>query len=136
VRFNANYLRGFTSEKRSVNRSEVSGLAAAQIRDIARWQAGRHALAYDRGVRWDAEDIEVKGELWKTVYLPVWLYSYLQVKQNGKRFLHYVAVNACTGETMGSVPIHMPKLIATSVIVEIIGAVVGLLLAVALIILS
>ena len=132
VRFNANYIRGFTSEKRSVNREQVNELVQAQTRDIARWQAWQQAQFYDRGIRWDAENIEVKGELWKTVYLPVWLYSYLQVKSADKKFLHYVAVNACTGETMGSVPIHKPKLFAVSAIVEVIGIVAAILLAIVL----
>jgi ribosomal protein L37AE/L43A len=126
VRFNANYLRGFTSEKRSVNRDEVKGLVGAQIRDVARWNAWQHAGFYDRGIRWDVEDVRVKGELWKTVYLPVWLYSYFEQKSNGSKFLHYVAVNACTGETMGSVPIHKPKLFAVSAIIELVAAVIGI----------
>lgn len=132
VRFNANYLRGFTSEKRSVNRDEIDPLVRAQVGDIARWQAWQQATFYDRGIRWDTEDITIKGALWKTVYLPVWLYSYLEVKSNGKKFLHYVAVNACTGETMGSVPIHTPKLIAVSFVVEVVGIIVGVFLAAAL----
>jgi hypothetical protein len=129
VRFNANYLRGFTSEKRSVNRSQIEGLVAAQVRDIARWNAWQLAPFYDRGIRWDVENYTAQGELWKTVYLPVWLYSYLEQKSNGQKFLHYVAVNACTGETMGSVPIHKPKLLAVSALVEVVGIVVGVGLA-------
>jgi len=125
VRFNANYLRGFTSEKRDVNRSTVEKLVGTQVRDIARWQAWLNASFYGRGIRWDAEDVQVKGELWKTVYLPVWLYSYLQVNSNGQKFLHYVAVNACTGKTMGSVPIHKPKLLAVSAVIEVLGIIVG-----------
>ena len=35
--------------------------------------------------------------------------------------LHYIAVNARTKETMGSVPIHMPILFLVSVLVEILG---------------
>ncbi|MDR1087721.1 MAG: TFIIB-type zinc ribbon-containing protein [Coriobacteriales bacterium] len=132
VRFNANYLRGFTSEKRSVNRSQTEDLMQAQVRDIARWKAWQLAPFYNRGIRWDIQDVTVKGELWKTVYLPVWLYSYLQNKPDGSKFLHYVAVNACTGETMGSVPIHKPKLLAISAIIEIIGIVLGVFLAVVL----
>ena len=128
VRFNANYLQGFTSEKRNVNRDQVSDLVLAQVRDVARWNAWQNAQFYDRGIRWDVEDLDVKGELWKTVYLPVWLYSYLQVKSDGSKFLHYVAVNACTGETMGSVPIHKPKLVFISVIVEIFGIALAILL--------
>lgn len=37
--------------------------------------------------------------------------------------LHYVAVNARTKEAMGSVPIHMPKLLLCSGIVEAISAI-------------
>ena len=62
----------------------------------------------------------VKGQQWKAAYLPVWLYSYQQVKGD-KKLLHYVAVNARTKETMGSVPIHMPKLLGVSALVEILG---------------
>lgn len=132
VRFNANYLRGFTSEKRNVNRDQISSLVTTQVRDIARWQAWQQATFYDRGIRWDVEDVAIKGELWKAVYLPVWLYSYLETKSNGKKFLHYVAVNACTGETMGSVPIHKPKLLAVSAIVEVFGIILGVALAIIL----
>ena len=75
---------------------------------------------YDRGVAWSQEDFSIKGQQWKAAYLPVWLYSYQEVKGD-KKLLHYVAVNARTGETMGSVPIHMPKLIAISALVEALG---------------
>jgi len=123
VRFNANYLRGFTSEKRNINRAMVQEPVKAQVRDIARWNAWLNATFYDRGIRWDVENVVARGELWKTVYLPVWLYSYMEQKSNGQKFMHYVAVNACTGETMGSVPIHKPKLLAVSAIIEAIGLV-------------
>ena len=75
---------------------------------------------YNRGVAWGQEDFDVKGQQWKAAYLPVWLYSYQQVKGN-KSILHYVAVNARTKETMGSVPIHMPLLILVSLFVEFLG---------------
>ncbi len=38
----------------------------------------------------------------------MWLYSYRQ-ESNG--MLHYIAVNARTGETMGSIPVSQPKLL-------------------------
>lgn len=41
-----------------------------------------------------------------------------------KSILHYVAVNARTKETRGSVPIHMPKLLGISCLVEILGLIV------------
>ena len=64
--------------------------------------------------------MNVKGQQWKAAYLPVWLYSY-QEKKGEKSLLHYVAVNARTKETMGSVPIHMPKLFIVSMIIEILS---------------
>jgi hypothetical protein len=130
LRFNANYLRGFTSEKRDLNREAVASVAEAQIRDIARYQARQTALYCDRGIRWDHSEITIKGQLWKTVYLPVWLYSYMETKGNGRSFLHYVAVNGATGETMGSVPIHMPKLLLVSAIIELVGCAIGIPLAI------
>ena len=57
------------------------------------------------------------------LYEDVLLYSYLQVSGE-KKVLHYVAVNARTKETMGSVPIHMPKLLGISFLVEVLGILV------------
>lgn len=45
----------------------------------------------------------------------------LSTKKGNKSLLHYVAVNARTKATMGSVPIHMPKLVLISALVEILG---------------
>ena len=123
VKYNANYLKGYTSEKRDTNISQLSSLIDVQSKDIARHAANDTLSHYDRGVKWDSENLTVKGQQWQAAYLPVWLYSYQQVKGN-KKLLHYVAVNARTKETMGSVPIHMPKLVIISLIVEIIGLVI------------
>jgi len=79
---------------------------------------------YDRGVRWTNERLDVKGERWKAAYLPVWMYSY---QQKTNDLLHYVVVNARTKETMGSVPIHFPKLFGVSAIVEVIGVILCVL---------
>ena len=120
VKFNANYIKGYTSEKRDVNMDALRGTIDAQSKDIARFAANDTAKQYDRGIRWEGQDFKAKGEQWKAAYLPVWLYSYQQ-KNGDKSILHYVAVNARTKETMGSVPIHMPKLIFMSFLVELLG---------------
>jgi hypothetical protein len=120
VKWDSNYIKGYTSEKRDVNVEELKPLVKEQCKDIARHSANSTLAKYDRGVRWDSEDLEVKGQQWKSAYLPVWLYSYLE-KKNDKNLLHYVAVNARTKETMGSVPIHMPKLFGISALVEVLG---------------
>lgn len=117
VKWNANYLKGYSSEKRDINIEQVKTSVEAQSKDIARFAANDTLEQYDRGVAWSSEELEIKGQQWKAAYLPVWLYSYQEVKGN-KKLLHYVAVNARTKETMGSVPIHMPKLLGVSFLVE------------------
>ena len=97
-----------------------------QTKDVARFAANDTLKEYDRGVRWQKEDLQVKGKQWKTAYLPVWLYSYQQIKGEDS-IMHYVAVNARTKETMGSVPIHMPKLFVISCLVELIGIIAMIL---------
>ncbi len=120
VKFNSNYLRGYTSEKRDTNVSTLEPIVSKEAKDVARFSANSTLKEYDRGVSWSHEEVDIKGTQWKSAYLPVWLYSYLQVSNNQK-VLHYVAVNARTKETMGSVPIYMPKLIGISILIEILG---------------
>jgi len=120
VKYNANYLKGYSSEKRDINIEQLRPLVDEQSKDIARFSANETLKEYDRGVNWSSEQLEVKGKQWKSAYLPVWLYSYQEEKAD-KKVLHYVAVNARTKETMGSVPIHMPKLFGVSCLVEVLG---------------
>ena len=120
VKWNANYLKGYSSEKRDTNIDQLRPLVDEQIKDVARFTANRTLKYYDRGVCWSNESVSIRGKQWKATYLPVWLYSYQQKKGN-ESILHYVAVNARTKETMGSVPIHMPKLIGMSVLIELLG---------------
>ena len=118
AKWDANYLKGYTSEKRDTNIDELKPLVETQAKDISRHKANETLKDYDRGVCWSDEQLKIKGQQWKSAYLPVWLYSY---HQKDKNLLHYVAVNARTKETMGSVPIHMPKLLGVSAILELIG---------------
>ena len=121
VKWNANYLKGYSSEKRDTNIDDLRPIVEEQAKDIARFKANETLDHYDRGVCWSTETFNTKGKQWKAAYLPVWLYSYQQVKNENKKVLHYVAVNARTKETMGSVPIHMPKLFMVSAVVEVLS---------------
>lgn len=123
VKYNANFLKGYTSERRDVNIEQLKLVVGTQSKDIARFAANDTLKNYDRGVSWSTEEFSIKGEQWTSAYLPVWLYSYQQVSGD-KKILHYVAVNARTKETMGSVPIHIPKLVGISILVEILGILV------------
>lgn len=124
VHYDPNYLRGYSSERRDTNIDTVRGLARTQGQDIARYKALDTIEFYDRGVCWQNEQFNIKGQRWYTAYLPVWLYSYYQDKGNGQGQLHYVAVNARTKETMGSVPVHYPKLIAIASVIEVFALVI------------
>ena len=121
VKWNSNYLKGYTSERRDTNIDQLRPIVSQQSKDIARFSANDTLKQYNRGVKWESENLDVKGQQWKAAYLPVWLYSYRQVIDQNNSVLHYVAVNARTKETMGSVPIHMPMLLGISAAVELLG---------------
>jgi len=110
LQWNASYLNGFTSEKRNVDVEALRPRLEDQLLSITRAQVESSVRRYDRGVRWEQEQLEVHGTRWVSMYLPVWLYSYHQPGSNGG-MLHYIAVNGRTGETMGSVPVQQWKLL-------------------------
>ena len=114
VKYKANYLAGFSSEKRDVNVGNMEEKVDQELKDIARHALNQKIKFYDRGVRWDQEKLDITGKQWVAAYLPVWLYSY----QDPGKTLHYVAVNARTGETMGSVPMNKGKLFLITIIIE------------------
>jgi DNA-directed RNA polymerase subunit RPC12/RpoP len=103
VEWDANYVRGFSCERRDTNVDDIDEIAELQIRDIARIQLRDTIQDYNRGVRWTEEHVEVKKTKWKTAYLPVWLYSYQD--QKSKR-IYYMAVNGRTGEMAGVMPLQ------------------------------
>lgn len=121
VRYDSNYLSGFTSQRRDTNIDGLIPFAETQASDVARHKARETLKFYDRGVRWDKEEFEIVGQRWVSAYLPVWLYSYQQTTGSEKGMLHYVAVNGRTGETMGSVPVNKKRLVGASIGVEIVG---------------
>ena len=115
VQWNASYLSGFSSERRDSNIEQLRPRLEDQLLSIARAQVERSVSRYDRGVRWEREQLEVHGTRWVSMYLPVWLYSYHQPVRNGG-LLHYIAVNGRTGETMGSVPVQQWKLLLAALV--------------------
>ncbi len=115
VKYKGNYLVGYTSEKRDVNIGNVEDKVDKELQDITRIAINKELSFYDRGIRWDSENYQIKGKQWVSAYLPVWLYSY----QDQKKVLHYVAVNGRNGRVMGSVPIHKSKLLLISFIIEL-----------------
>jgi DNA-directed RNA polymerase subunit RPC12/RpoP len=115
VKWNANYLNGFTSERRDRDVAETTPVLEDQLLSIARAQVAPSTSSYDRGVRWEQERLEVHGVRWLAMCLPVWLYSYHHEK-NGKAMVHYIAVNGRTGEVMGSVPVSHARLAVAALV--------------------
>jgi ribosomal protein S27E len=116
VQWNANYLAGFTSEKRDRDVSEVQPVLEAQLLSIGRSEVYDSTARYDRGVRWETERLDLHGSRWVAMYLPVWLYSYYH-ERKGKGMVHYIAVNGRTGATMGSIPVSQLRLWIASITV-------------------
>lgn len=128
-RFDANFMTGYTAQKRDTNVDDLRGMVETKITDVARHQIRPTISSYDRGVRWKSETLDIIGKQWKAAYFPVWLYSY----QNEKNQIHYVAVNGQTSKTMGSVPIDPKKLMIFALLFGgipggILGSIIGALI--------
>lgn len=129
VLYDANYLAGFSSERRDMNIAGLTPLVETQTKDVTRNLANETVKYYDRGVHWRSQDVDLQGQRWLSAYLPVWLYSYYERKSNGKSFLHYVAVNGRTGKTMGSVPVNQGRLVLVSAAVQVVCTALAIMFA-------
>ena len=127
VGYQGNYLVGYTSERRDINIDDIEEKVQKQLKDITKFAANETATNYDRGIKWTTQDFRLVGSQWLSAYLPVWLYSYYEV-HGEKKTLHYVAVNARTNETMGSIPINKPLLYIVSGIIELIAIIITILI--------
>ena len=111
VKYKGNYLSGYSSEKRNLNISNIEDKVNKELIDVTRHALNDKVKFYDRGVKWEEENLEFKGKQWISAYLPIWLYSY-----QDKKVLRYVAVNGRTGSTMGSIPLNRLKLFIFSIL--------------------
>lgn len=136
VKWNTNFLKGYTTEKRDTNidglRDHVNtksiSIAQERLKEQTITQNRSAMLGIDNfdkknqkisGIKWKSSNLEINGERWKSAYLPIWLYSYQKDKQ-----IHYIAVNARTKRIMGSVPINRTKLIIFSVIAQVVAIII------------
>ncbi|NYI41951.1 hypothetical protein [Demequina lutea] len=109
VRFNSNFLGDvYTSERRDMDIDQAKSYAGDHFLTIARASAYQTVTGYDRGVRWESEQVQIVGSRWTSVLLPFWLYGFVEQKNDGE-VTHYMAVNGRSGATMGSVPINTGK---------------------------
>ena len=124
VKYESNYLVGFNSEKRDLNVIDVENKIDTTIRDVVRYNLNNDLKFYDGGVRWDNEFQKMKGKQVSSAFLPVWLYSY----KSKNNVVHYVAINARTGETMGSVPMNEAKIVLMCILIFLLSLIVPLII--------
>lgn len=128
IPYDGNYMKGYTAQRRDTNISEIETIARRQIRDLARVNANNTAQQYSSGIRWEKTEVSIEHITWRSAYLPVYLYSYEESKAFDETLNHYVAVNARTGETMGSIPVSSGKVLAAASIIETITFVLPIVL--------
>ncbi|OCA94696.1 hypothetical protein ACU21_05725 [Actinobaculum suis] len=75
VAFDANLMRGYTSERRTRDVDDLTDVVLWQVSTIGRQRIRPTLANYDRGVSWDKQHIDLVGSRWFAIYLPVWLYS-------------------------------------------------------------
>ena len=115
VKWNSSYLVGFTSEKRDLDVGELQPVLEDQLLSIGRSQVHESLVAVrPRRALGGRAGRRRRLALGRRCTCPVWLYSYYQ---ENTKMLHYIAVNARTGETMGSVPVSQPRLILAALTV-------------------
>ncbi len=129
VEFRAHYLNGFNSERRDMDVTDLDQKLVDQMLTVLRAKADETVQHYSkRGVRWDNEWTNLIGVHQASIYVPVWLYTFVEPNAKNPRtkkrgpLIHYIAVNGITGKTMGSIPIAWGKLYSTS---WFIGLIVG-----------
>lgn len=87
---------------------DAESYAGQHFMTIGRGAVQQSVRGYDRGVRWESEQVHIKGSRWTSLLLPVWLYGFVEQTKRGP-VTHYIAVNGRSGATMGSVPINTAK---------------------------
>lgn len=105
VAFDARYIgNGMAFEPRDTDVDAALSIAADHFATMARGHVTPTLADYTGGVRWEAEQVEVRGTRWVSMLLPLWIYAFEQSTPQGP-LMHYVAVNGRTGEVEGSVPL-------------------------------
>ena len=118
IKFKANYLVKKKKKKRDMNILDLEQKVQTEINDICRLSINKDLKYYDRGIKWDKEEIVDVGKKWVSAVLPVWIFSYCD-KRKKREVTHYVVVNGRTKELSGSIPINIKKLFFISGLIDL-----------------
>lgn len=114
VKWDANYLNGYSLEKRDTNIGDISDNMKLKAKDVARHKINKD-LDYNAGINWKKEEFDINGQQWKAVYLPVWIYSYVQETKKGP-YTYFIAENARTKEMNYTIPLNLLRFIIFTLI--------------------
>lgn len=83
-----------------------------KLLSVTKGAISRSTSYYDRGIKWEKSDINVKSISYSEVYLPLWLYYFTINKKK-----YYIAVNGRTEETAVHIPGNITKIIGSSLLI-------------------
>jgi len=107
IEFTGEIPENHSSQKRDLSAKNVREKVDLKCLDLAKHSVLPSIKKFDRGVRWEHERLQILGQKWLTIDLPVWMYSYYETDKNK---MHYVAVNGRTNKVAGSIPLNFKKL--------------------------
>ena len=116
VKIKGNYLNNAVAEVLPISEVKVDEKIKNKLINIAKYGILDDLLFFDRGIRWEKTNIDVKNVKFHYVYLPVWLYFF----EDSNKELFYLAVNGRTGEFATHVPFNKKKAFLHSIIKDII----------------
>ncbi|MBP3647385.1 MAG: TFIIB-type zinc ribbon-containing protein [Clostridia bacterium] len=121
--FSGSYLTGFLAERRDIDESEI-------LPDIQNEVAGYVEPLLDDTLHYDSCSVTPSSRVTRTqsryVLLPTWVLTYPNKKNPEDPY--YYAMNGCTGEVCGKLPVDKSKLRRTGLIVFAAVLVIGCIL--------
>lgn len=113
IKYDEEYLNYFHEDK-------LKEILYRKVKSAARSSCNETLDIYDRGVRWDYENVQITSLRGRIIYLPVWLCSYLEVKGN-KKTCRYLAINGRTKRLTTNLPMYFSTLLFICFLAEVTG---------------
>ena len=113
IKYDEKYLNDFHEDK-------LKEILYRKVKSTARSSCNDTLDMYDRGVRWDYENVQITSLRGRIIYLPVWLCSYLEVKGN-KKTCRYLAINGRTKRLTTNLPMYFSTLLFICFLAEVTG---------------
>lgn len=113
IKYDEEYLNDFHEDN-------LKEIIYRKVKSAARSTCNETLDIYDRGVRWDYENVQITSLRGRIIYLPVWLCSHLEVKGN-KKTCRYLAINGRTKKLTTNLPMRFSTLLFICFLAEVTG---------------